>query len=105
MSESDLVRVVYVRGFTDGLAGASFVDGVSDPIPRLRAARIATCLGARVVELDEAPWPDSLAEVAPPSDAAPAASPPDAPEVPPAPTAPPAPSPPPRHVPPPSRRR
>ena len=80
MSTDDLVRVRYCRGFTDGLSGASFVDGVSNPIPRLRAARIVANLGngARVLEAGEEPWPVaalSLVEPLPSPDAALAALP------------------------------
>ena len=61
MSTDDLVRVRYCRGFTDGLSGASFVDGVSNPIPRLRAARIVAGLGngARILDPSEEPWPEA----------------------------------------------
>lgn len=85
----DLVRVRYQRGFTDGLAGTAFVDGVSLPISRLRAARIVAGLGngACVIEPGVEPWPSDLAAL-PPEPA-----PNDAPVVSPAHVARPAPSP------------
>lgn len=90
----DLVRVRYQRNFTDGLAGTAFVDGVSLPISRIRAARIVAGLGngARILESGEEAWP-SAAPVAPALAALPTEpAPDDAPAVSPAHVARPAPS-------------
>lgn len=97
----DLVRVRYSRGFTDGLSGAAFVDGVSNPIHRQLAARIVAGLGngACILEPGEEPWPAAPPPAAPlPAAGADLAAPPpepapdDAPGVSAAHPAPPAPS-------------
>ena len=55
MNEGDLVRVRFGGpGFTDGLPGVAFVDGLSTPVMRHQGMRLVASLGggATVVELD-----------------------------------------------------
>ena len=68
MNDTDMVRVQWHATYSDAIAGATFRDGLSNPVQRRRAERLVACLGApaAIVEITAAVSVDPAPEATSP---------------------------------------